>query len=210
MRVFSEVAVLRSNQVYADWVHLSVKYAQIVNRCACQSMNNESARERTARQRRREWRRRWLRLLRALRGPGRLRRLRVGLIGRRRGGALADDLLRLGSRRRGGECRPLQLRRRNRAPRPARWRPWPAACPCPWISRRAWTSALPAAVSALRRRQLPGRPVPAAAARRCPCRVPSGRPARGPGTPSGNTGLRSPGSFFLVSSQSKTSLGSQL
>src|SRR5258705_1165436 len=37
-----------------------------------------------------------------------------------------------------------------------------------------------------------------------------GTPCSRPGTPSGNTGLRSPGSFFLVSSQSSRSLGSKL
>ena len=37
-----------------------------------------------------------------------------------------------------------------------------------------------------------------------------GTPCSRPGTPSGNTGLRSPGSFFLLSSQSSISVGSKL
>src|SRR5207248_5390174 len=37
-----------------------------------------------------------------------------------------------------------------------------------------------------------------------------GTPCSRPGTPSGNTGLRSPGSFFLVSSQSSILVGSKL
>src|SRR5207253_5474515 len=37
-----------------------------------------------------------------------------------------------------------------------------------------------------------------------------GTPCSRPGTPSGNTALRSPGSFFLVSSQSSISVGSKL
>src|SRR5258705_112286 len=48
----------------------------------------------------------------------------------------------------------------------------------------------------------------------CSCAEPLykffGTPCSRPGTPSGNTGLRSPGSFFLVSSQSSRSLGSKL
>src|SRR4051812_13137560 len=57
----------------------------------------------------------------------------------------------------------------------------------------------------------------AAAAASCCCRCSTlllyksfGTPCSSPGTPSGNTGLRSPGSFFLVSRKSNRSVGSQL
>src|SRR5579872_367417 len=72
------------------------------------SIEQRLARECTARQRSREWRRR--RLLGRLSSRGRLRRRGGGLIGRRRGGPLTDDFL-LGSRRR---CRGGVLLGRGR------------------------------------------------------------------------------------------------
>ena len=81
-------------------------------------------------------------------------------------------------------------------------RGWRAACPC------LWTRFCDFGSSAAERRRAARRSV-----LRCCSGAPLyrsfGTPCSRPGTPSGNTGLRSPGSFFLVSRKSSRSDGSQ-
>ena len=99
-------------------------------------------------------------------------------------------------------------RQRRRAAAPRRepcWRSPPAWPFCPWISQ-------PASISALRR-AAPRRQRHSAdrfAPGKSPCTDPLGTPCSRPGTPSGKTGLRSPGIFFLVSRKSSKSVGSKL
>ena len=127
-------------------------------------------------------------------------------IRRRRGGAAAHDL-RLGRRRRGGGA-ALLLRRRG-VGSAARRLALLLVLPGPGLVCSFDLADLGSSGGG-RSRSSHGRSARRAAAGASPCRRSFGTPCSRPGTPSGNTGLRSPGSFFLVSMKSIRSDGSKL
>ncbi len=171
-------------------------------------MTKTLAREGAARHRRREWRGGLLR-----HGARRLRRA---------GCAAADPAAARwcacarsswawapAARRRCCPLPPARDRpRRLQAQPQARCRPSRAACPCPSLiacafGARRWR---PRAAEPRLRRRSADRSAPAGE----PLYNSFGTPCSRPGTPSGKTGLRSPGSFFLVSRKSSRSVGSKL